>query len=374
MTLHLCALPHTQITDEYLTCAYTQKIAKFCRMFPDDVVLYAPEGSEAPCKEHVVTMTRDEQLGWFGKWDATQSPNVDWDSTKPWWTQANVTSILGIQRRHEDGDLVLITAGLSQKPIVDALPGVLPVEWAVGYKGILTSGHRIFESYAWMHHIYGLNGIEDGAFFDSVVPNFFDPDELPLGDGDGEYAVWLGRWTERKGFETAIAICQEAGIELIMAGPGFDGRELPDGVQHIGPVGVTERAALLGGAQIGFVPTGYIEPFGGVAVEMMLCGTPVISTDWGAFAETVETGVTGHRIRTRGEGVDAIRRCQEIPRASVRERALERYSLDAVKPQFEAVFGRLTELWTDGWYTKKPLHETRLVDVAPVSSDARATT
>ena len=34
--------------------------------------------------------------------------------------------------------------------------------------------------------------------------------------------------------------------------------------------------------------TSYLEPFGCVAVEAQLCGTPVISTDFGGMVETVE--------------------------------------------------------------------------------------
>jgi len=49
-TLHVVSLPHTQTTQKYLACAYTQKIVKFCNMMKflgNTVYLYASEDNEA---------------------------------------------------------------------------------------------------------------------------------------------------------------------------------------------------------------------------------------------------------------------------------------------------------------------------------------
>ena len=44
---------------------------------------------------------------------------------------------------------------------------------------------------------------------------------------------------------------------------------------------------LFANAKCTLMPSKYAEPFGFVALESMLSGTPVITTDYGAFPETV---------------------------------------------------------------------------------------
>jgi glycosyltransferase involved in cell wall biosynthesis len=46
------------------------------------------------------------------------------------------------------------------------------------------------------------------------------------------------------------------------------------------------------------MPRCYIEPFGGSGVEVLLCGTPLIAVDYGAFTETIIDGVNGFRCHT----------------------------------------------------------------------------
>jgi hypothetical protein len=52
--------------------------------------------------------------------------------------------------------------GRYQKPIADALRNIWVVEPGIGYEGVF-SQFRAFESYAWMHFIYGMTGQHDGS-------------------------------------------------------------------------------------------------------------------------------------------------------------------------------------------------------------------
>jgi glycosyltransferase involved in cell wall biosynthesis len=98
------------------------------------------------------------------------------------------------------------------------------------------------------------------------------------------------------------------------------------------------------------VPTTYIEPFGNVAVEAQGCGTPVISTDWGAMTETVEHGKTGFRCRMLSEFVEAATKVDQLDYAYIRERAQRLYSLETIAERYDRYFRRLLTLWDRGWY------------------------
>jgi len=363
MRLHVLGLPHTETTRDYLHCAYTQKVLKFCDMMSraHEVILYAGERNEARCSEHVPLVSSAERRRWFGEWDANNLfEAIDWDPAAEPWRLMNARAFSAIRERAEPRDtLCLVTS--SQAPVAHALPWLMPVEWAVGYEGVRLE-RRVFESYAWMHHIYGKRGIDDGAAFDAVIPNFFDPADFARDvRAGGDYLLYLGRLVARKGPHVAALIAERVGMPLLVAGPGASRAEpgriicpeieiRGERIEYVGPVDVSERAELLAGAAATLVPTQYIEPFGGVAVEAMLSGCPVVATDWGAFTETVQLGVSGFRFRTLAEGAAAVTGALALDRARVRDYARGRYALDAVYPLFDAHFRRLESLWADGWY------------------------
>ena len=118
--------------------------------------------------------------------------------------------------------------------------------------------------------------------------------------------------------------------------------------QHIGPVGFEARNDLMQNAAATIVPTLYIEPFGGVAVEAMLAGCPVVASDWGAFSENVTPDV-GARFRTPIQGAAAVAEVQKLNRKDIRRAAKARFSQEAVGPLFTRWFDSLDTLWERGY-------------------------
>jgi glycosyltransferase involved in cell wall biosynthesis len=327
MRVHLLSLPHTETTKAYSWCAFTEKNRKLAGMLDNlgyDVRLYAGEENEAPCTEHVALVTRAEQAEWTKGLDWSRDVWDTWDG--PVWEEWNRRSVAAIRERMEPGDILGMSMGYTQRAVAEALPELLAVEVGIGYKGVWAP-FRVFESYAWMHHLAARETTDDCRFYDVVIPNSFEPDDFPLGSG-GDYALFVGRLIRRKGLEIAVETTRALGIELVIAGQGvvdagpgwlrgIDYRVKGDHVRHVGVVGPQERARLMGGAAFVMTPSIYLEPFCGVHVEAMMCGTPVVTTDWGAFTETFQHGVHGYRCRVLSEFVAAGRECNKLDRTAI---------------------------------------------------------
>jgi len=371
--LHLIALPHTRVSEEFVGCAYTSKALKFCRMMRDrhDVVLYAPEGSTRETFETVDVIDDAHRIDTFGADDPGRLPA--WP-THEQAEEFNVAAAIALSQRWEPGDLVLLTGGATHSRVKELGPEqAVYCEPGVGYEGILTD-FCAFESHAWRHFVYGRRGIENGRWFDTVIPNYFDRREFePVENPTRDYLAYLGRLIPRKGVTVAVEIAKAAGLPLWIAGAGEGADEggagrvvvnvgtpeemvLQGDIRVLGPVDAEARRVFLGNARALLCPTSYIEPFGGVAVEAMLMGTPAISTDWGAFTETIWPGLTGFRFTTLREGVDAVRRTGDLKAEMIRNMALNRYSLEAVRPRFESWFDRLGTLKGGGWYEMSSPH------------------
>lgn len=345
MRLHVVSLPHTHVTADFPSCAFTQKVARFCKMMmglEHEVFLYAGEKTDVPCTEHISCISEKRRAAMVGDKHYTEA---DW--SHPYWQGFNANAIGQMHERIEPRDFICLIGGASHKPIADAFPNHLSVEFGIGYAGTFAK-YRVFESYAWMHMIYGANpagpAAKDGGWWDAVIPNQFE-DIYPLGTG-GDYALYVGRLVDRKGYRIAQEVCEAKGIPLILAGPG----EQSGYGTFTGEVDATRRAELMAGAKCLMVPTQYIEPFGTVHIEAMACGTPVISTDWGVFTETIQQGVHGYRCRTFGEFSDALDNMDGLDRRRIRDDAQARFSMPVVAKQYDDYFKRLAGLWGKGWY------------------------
>lgn len=312
-----------------------------------EVFLYSGEENEALCTEHVPCVSEADRAAHVGDGHFT---SASFDYTLPFWKKSNSKMADEIKKRAHHKDFLCIIGGYAQKPIADALPHMMAVEFGVGYGGSF-SKYRVFESYAWMHLCYGAakggdpHGV-DGNWWDTVIPGYLDPAMFPFSAEKDDYYLFIGRLVDRKGYRIAADVCFDIGTKLIVAGQGTP----PLGTEYVGVVGPEERGRLMSRAKAVFVPTIYIEPFGNVNVEAQACGTPVITTDWGAFTETVEDGVTGFRCRTFGEFKRAALAAPELDPYAIRDRAVAQYSLEVIGKKYEEYFARLLHLWDKGWY------------------------
>ena len=115
-------------------------------------------------------------------------------------------------------------------------------------------------------------------------------------------------------------------------------------MEFVGFVDAKQRFDLMTNAKAVFVPTIYLEPFGGVAVEAMLSGTPVITTNFGVFPEYVSEEV-GVRCSTLQDFVNATEEVRYIDPRTIREYAENRFSLEAVSQQYHKWFEDLYNLY-----------------------------
>ena len=363
MRFHVVSLPHTVTSKAFTSCAYTQKVLNFCKMMHSlghEVIHYGGEGSDVPCTEHVTTVTSKQRSAWWGSNDTSREfYRIEWDPRIDYWMAANGAAIRAIATRIQPRDFLCFIGGACQKPIADAFPVHQAVEYGIGYEGTFAP-YRVFESYAHMHYLYGKQGQQDGRYYDEVIGNYYDPADFPGPREPKDYFLFVGRLIERKGLHVAAMVAAERGARLLVAGqgvvehgPGYVKAECgwtfeAPYLEYVGTVGVEERARLMGEARALFVPTQYIGPFEGVHAEALLCGTPVITTDWGCFAETVLDGVDGFRTRSLGEMIWAAKECAKLDRATIRERALARWSIDVVRHRYQAFFDRVGSLWDPG--------------------------
>lgn len=357
LRFHLLGLAHLETNKNNSSCAYTQKIIKLAKMikkYGHTIYFYGVEGSEVTCDEFIQVSTQETLLKAYGDYDRS-TLLFKHDPNDIAYQTFNANATKAILDRKQSGDILLCPMGTYQKTIADAV-GLLAIESGIGYTGVF-SNYRVFESYAWMHYIYGLLRIEDGCWYDAVIPNYFELEDFPFQQEKQDYLLYFGRIIGRKGIQIASDVAKATGNQLYVVGQGS--LDNPNERLHLGEekhivyhpaVGPLERAKLLGNAKAVLMPTYYLEPFGGVNVEAQLCGTPVITSDWGAFPETVLHGETGYRCRVFEEFCWAVKNIDKINPLTCRAWAEKNYSMDRVASMYEAYFQRVSNLYRDGWY------------------------
>lgn len=355
-TYHILGLPHTISSTKFNACAYTQKVVKFGKMMTErghTVYHYGHEDSDLVCSEHVTVITNSDFDKVYGSHD-WKNNLFKYDTNDAVYQTFYVNAIKEIEKRKKKNDFLLPFWGSGVRDICDAHNDMIVVEPGIGYAGGHWAEWRIWESYAIYHAFCGLNNVGtcQQNNYDVVIPNYFDVNDFIYNDKKEDYFLYIGRVYNGKGVNIAIDATKLAGVKLIIAGQKAENYDFPDHVEFIGYADIETRKKLMANAKASFLPSQYVEPFGGVQIENLLSGTPTITSDWGAFAENNLHGITGFRCRTMGDYVDAIKNIDQIKPTDCRKWG-ENFLTDKIAPRYEKFFEDVLDVYTgEGWYAE----------------------
>ncbi|WMS44539.1 glycosyltransferase family 4 protein [Acuticoccus sp. MNP-M23] len=185
-----------------------------------------------------------------------------------------------------------------------------------------------------------------GVVHHGIPAERFAPGGAARGD-----CVFLGRLTDQKRPDLAIAIARAAGMPICLGGTidvgnptYFDNEVRPllgAEARYVGPVAQPDKQEFLGEAAVLLFPIDWPEPFGLVMIEAMACGTPVVAFRRGSTVEVVDEGVTGFVVDTVEEAAEAVRRARLLDRRAVRAQFLRRFTDETMASGYEAIYARM---------------------------------
>lgn len=188
-----------------------------------------------------------------------------------------------------------------------------------------------------------------------VIHHGVSPARYPVSLTDQGYLTHIGRYAPEKGTHLAIDVAVGAGLPLRLAGRThpvdreyFEAEVAPrlreaEGVTVEGEADHLTKIALLRGARALLCPLQWEEPFGLIAIEAMLCGTPVLGFRRGAFPEIVDEGVTGF-LAEDGDVETLMQKARELAgfdRAACARRAQERFGAARMVDAYEDLYRSL---------------------------------
>ncbi len=177
-----------------------------------------------------------------------------------------------------------------------------------------------------------------------------------------EYIVWLGRITDRKGINEAIAVAKSLHKKLLISGNVKDRdleyfqKEIAPQIDNTlivydGPSDHKRKTALLRNAKVLLYPVKWEEPFGMVMIEAMAAGTPVVGFARGAVPEVVIDGKTGFVVLNTKEMIAATKKIYDLPeneykmmRKASRAHIEAHFTVEKMVDAYESVYSQLIKL------------------------------
>ena len=352
--------------DDYATDPFTSKALYFSKAFYElgyKVYFYGVEGGaeNVECTEYINIVSKDSFFNTYPTPHDTRKDHFS-KSEGSAWNDFRENGIKEVQKRIVDPkkDLIFSFFGHPHKAITDA-SRLITIEPGIGHPGSYAN-YRVFESYAWQNFVYGQEGRDASEkwphSYDHVIPPSFYPEIYDFSDEKDDYLMFMGRVNFGKGITLAVELANYLDKKLLVAGMGdlescIPKENLTHRIEHLGVLGHKEKVKYLSKAKAFICASQYIEPFGHVVAEASLCGTPVISTDLGAFSENVIHGKTGFRCKVYSDFINAVENIDTIKPLVCRQSAIDRYSIKNVLPQYLKYFNDILTLYVDkrGWYT-----------------------
>jgi glycosyltransferase involved in cell wall biosynthesis len=184
------------------------------------------------------------------------------------------------------------------------------------------------------------------------VYNGLDISEYHFSPQKGDYLLWVGRITAKKGPVEAIKVAKKLKMKLKIAAvvdpvdrDFFTNEVLPliDGkfIEFIGEIPEKEKRDIYSHAYCTLYPIRWHEPFGLVMVESMVCGTPVVAFEMGSVPEVVIDGKTGYIVSNIEEMVNAVKKIDKIDRKLCRKHVEEKFTLEKMVQGYEGVYKKI---------------------------------
>lgn len=196
--------------------------------------------------------------------------------------------------------------------------------------------------------------------FVSVIHHGVPLEKFEFNKSPGDYLVWLGRITAKKGVKEAIQVAKLTNKKLIIAGvihprdQNFYESEIEPQIDNKliffkGGLDFIKKVELLKNARILLYPVSWEEPFGLVMVEAMATGTPVIGLAHGAVKEIIQNNETGFLISDTDDKiarmVESVKKIYDMDQVTYeqmryagRKRVEENFTVEKMVDNYEKVY------------------------------------